>query len=139
MGGGTKKATRKRQKRKASIRDRSAEIVTTAVSQCFMSLVASGGRGCRFSFSVHHRQKENATREKRAQSFCRVHLYIHIYIPRYLHIYTHTHKHIYTYIQIYIYTYLHIQSGSPGVAHSDGPCSTGATVRTDRSKEGGGN
>ena len=35
-----------------------------------------GWRG-RFSFSVDHRRKENTTREKRAQSFCRVHTYIY--------------------------------------------------------------
>lgn len=63
MGGGTKKAIAKRQKRKARICYRNAEIVTTAVSQCFMSLVGSGGGGCRFSFSVDHRRKENTTRE----------------------------------------------------------------------------
>lgn len=42
MGGGTKKTIIKRQKTKAWVCSRNAKIVTTAVSQRFMTLVGSG-------------------------------------------------------------------------------------------------
>lgn len=68
-----------------------------------MSPVASGdgGDGGGFSFSVHHRQKENTKREKHAHTIFADSIYICV--------------HIYT------------LPGSPRVVHSNGMSDTGAT------------